>query len=116
MDSAQTYLYLCRSEKVLEQCGQFSERLGLLLGRFTETLLQPLDIESRGDADEVGGTPSNESGGKGCVVEDSVKAKGSDGQNSREAEGLYAKLENSKSASQYWFDRSELMNASSLSE
>ena len=75
-------MYLCRSEKGFEQCGQFSERLGLLVGRSSGTLLLPLDVESRGDADKVGGTPPIGSREEDCMVEDSVETKGSDGEES----------------------------------
>lgn len=61
-----------------EHCEQRSEESGLSIRAFSVTLLFPLDVESRGNADGVGGTPPTGSGN--CMVEDSVKAKGYDGQ------------------------------------
>ena len=73
-------MYLYSSEKCFEHCGQRSERAGLLLGPLDGVWLLPLDIESRGDADKVGVTSPIGSGEESFIVEDSGKAKGSDGQ------------------------------------
>lgn len=43
-------------------------------------MLPLLDVGSRGDTGKLAGIPPMGSGEQGCIVEDSVKAEGSDGQ------------------------------------
>lgn len=60
--------------KDFEHCEPHSEESGRSIKAFSVTLLFPLNVESRGNADGVGGTPPIGSGN--CMVEDSVKEKG----------------------------------------
>ena len=82
---------------------------------FSAVLLLPLDVESSGNADRVGGTPPIVRGEETCMVEGSGKEKGSDGHTPCKAGGVYSGSKSSESAFQRLLDGIELVKASSLS-
>lgn len=110
---AQTYLNFGLSENNFEQCGQDSDKAGLLRP-IARALLLPLDVESRRGADKVGGTPSIGSEEGGCSMDGPVKIKGSADHESWKIEKNRSDSRGSKPAVQNSFCKFEFVNVFSL--